>query len=164
MKECLLMVMEKYFKDLRSKIGHDEIIMTGVAGVLFDKTGTKILLEKRGDGSTGWSLVGGMQNLNESAMTSLQREFKEEAGLDVEITALIGVDTNFHQVFPSGDKAQIPCFIFEVTQVGGELVPDGDETLALEYVSIADQPKMFNEQHQLVIDQLYKQAPYGWYF
>ena len=31
-----MMVMENYFKALREKIGHDEIIMPGVAGVLFD--------------------------------------------------------------------------------------------------------------------------------
>ncbi|WP_242459569.1 hypothetical protein [Weissella confusa] len=48
------MVMENYFKDLRAKIGHDEIIMPGVAGILFDETRTKVLLEKRGDGEIGW--------------------------------------------------------------------------------------------------------------
>lgn len=53
------MVMENYFKDLRAKIGHDEIIMPGVAGILFDETRAKVLLEKRGDGEIGWSLVGG---------------------------------------------------------------------------------------------------------
>ncbi|MFO9689433.1 NUDIX domain-containing protein [Weissella confusa] len=157
------MVMENYFKDLRGKIGHDEIIMPGVAGILFDETRTKVLLEKRGDGEIGWSLVGGMQNLGESAMTSLQREFKEEAGIDVEIAALVGVDTNFHHVFPSGDKAQIPMFLFEVTHVGGELQTDGDETLALEFVPLASHPKMYNVQHQLAIDQLIAEVPYGWY-
>ena len=53
------MVMENYFKDLRAKIGHDEIIMPGVAGILFDETRAKVLLEKRGDGEIGWSLVAG---------------------------------------------------------------------------------------------------------
>jgi hypothetical protein len=55
------MVMEQYFKNIRQKIGHDEIIMPGVAGVLFDETRQKVLLEQRGDGEIGWSLVGGMQ-------------------------------------------------------------------------------------------------------
>lgn len=157
------MVMEAYFKDLRAKIGHDEIIMPGVAGVLFDETRTKILLEQRGDGEIGWSLVGGMQNLNESAMTSLTREFKEETGLDVIITGLIGVDTNFHHTFPNGDKAQIPMTLFEVTHTGGQLEADGDETLSLQFVSLASHPKMYNPQHQFAIDQLIAQVPYGWY-
>ncbi|MBZ6069821.1 hypothetical protein K8375_06995 [Weissella cibaria] len=63
--------MENYFKALREKIGHDEIIMPGVAGVLFDATRTKVLLEKRGDGEVGWSLVAGMQNLGESSVPRL---------------------------------------------------------------------------------------------
>lgn len=157
------MVMEAYFKELRAKIGHDEIIMPGVMGILFDETRTKVLLEQRGDGEIGWSVVGGMQNLNESAMTSLIREFKEETGLDVEISQLIGVDTNFHHVFPNGDKAQIPVTVFEVKQVGGELRADGDETLSLQFVPLASHPQMYNTQHQFTIDQLIKQTPFGWY-
>lgn len=47
------MVMEQYFKNIRQKIGHDEIIMPGVAGILFDETHTKVLLEQRGDGEIG---------------------------------------------------------------------------------------------------------------
>jgi 8-oxo-dGTP pyrophosphatase MutT (NUDIX family) len=157
------MVMEAYFKDLRAKIGHDEIIMPGVAGVLFDETRTKVLLEQRGDGEIGWSLVGGMQNLHESAMTSLIREFKEETGLDVEIASLIGLDTNFHHTFPNGDKAQIPMTLFEVTQTGGSLQADGDETTSLQFVPLESQPTMYNPQHQYAIDQLIKDIPYGWY-
>ena len=160
----IYMVMEDYFKDLRHKIGHEEIIMPGVAGILFDDTRQEVLMEQRGDGEIGWSLVGGMQNLGESAPTSLIREFKEEAGIDVKITALIGVDTNFHHTFPSGDKAQIPMFLFEVEKTGGKLIADGDETLSLEFVPLAKQPKMYNQQHQLAIDQIRKEVPYGWYF
>lgn len=157
------MVMEPYFRDLRAKIGHDEIIMPGVIGVLFDETRTKVLLEQRGDGEIGWSLVGGMQNINESAMTSITREFEEETGLKVEIERLIGVDTNFHHVFPNGDKAQIPVTVFEVTQIGGKLHADGDETLSLQFVPLDSHPKMYNNQHQFTIDQLIKQTPFGWY-
>lgn len=47
------MVMEDYFKDLRHKIGHEEIIMPGVAGILFDDTRQKVLMEQRGDGEVG---------------------------------------------------------------------------------------------------------------
>ncbi len=159
-----MMVMENYFNALREKIGHDEIIMPGVAGVLFDATRTKVLLEKRGDGEVGWSLVAGMQNLGESSVTTIIREFKEEAGIDVTVTALIGVDSNFHHTFPSGDQAQIPMTLYEVKQTGGDLRADGDETLALAFVPLADNPKMYNSQHQLVIEQLQRQVPYGWFF
>lgn len=158
------MVMEQYFTNLRKKIGHEEIIMPGVAGILFDETHQKVLMEQRGDGEIGWSLVGGMQNLGESAPTSLIREYKEETGIDVKIKALIGVDTNFHHTFPSGDKSQIPMFLFEVERVGGTLIADGDETLSLKFVPLSEQPKMYNKQHQLAIDQISNQVPYGWYF
>lgn len=158
------MVMEEYFKHLRAKIGHQEIIMPGVAGILFDRSRTQVLLEKRADGEHGWSLVGGMQNLGESAMTSLQREFKEETNLEVIITDLIGIDTNFHHVFPNGDRAQIPMTLFEVKAVAGQLQPDLEETAAVDFVPLASHPHMYNQQHQLAIDQLCANVPYGWYF
>jgi 8-oxo-dGTP pyrophosphatase MutT (NUDIX family) len=157
------MVMEDYFINLRAKIGHDEMLMPGVAGVLFDESRTKVLMEKRTD-AEGWGLVGGMQNLGESAVTGMVREFKEETGLDVEVVALIGIDSNFHHVFPNGDRAQIPGTIFEVNRIGGTLKADGEETASLAFVPLADNPKMYNVQHQLVIDQLIAQAPYGWFF
>lgn len=158
------MVMEAYFKQLRKKIGHDEIIMPGVAGVLFDESRQRILMERRRDDSTGWSLVGGLQNLGESAPESMVREVKEETGLDVSVSKLIGVDTNFHHTFPNGDQAQIPMFLFEVTALGGHLHADGDETLQLTYVLITPLPQMYNTQHQLAVEQLAKKAPYGWFF
>jgi hypothetical protein len=54
--------------------------------------------------------------------------------------------------------------LFEVEQIGGQLKADGDETLSLSYVPLSDHPQMYNTQHQLAIDQMIKQAPYGWYF
>ncbi|GAK31293.1 hydrolase [Weissella oryzae SG25] len=158
------MVMENYFKELRSKIGQTEIIMPGVAGVLFNQNRDQVLMEKRGDGSKDWGLVSGMQNLGESATESIIREFKEETNLDVTVTALIGIDTNFHHVFPNGDQAQIPMFLFEVECLGGQPIPDGDETLELAYVALQPVPKMYNPQHQLAVNQLAKKVPYGWFF
>jgi 8-oxo-dGTP pyrophosphatase MutT (NUDIX family) len=156
------MVMESYFRNLREKIGQEEIIMPGVAGVLFNKDRTAILMAKRTD-ADDWSLVGGMQNLGESAVTTIIREFKEETGLDVTVTKLIGVDTNFHHVFPNGDKAQIPGTIFEVKRVSGDLVADNDETASLAFVPLAEHPIMYNEQHQRVVGALIADKPYGWF-
>lgn len=157
------MVMEKYFKDLRNKIGPDEIIMPGVAGVLFNNDRSAVLMETRSDGEVGYSLIGGMQNLGESAIETMIREFKEEVGLDVEIVDLIGVDTNFHHTFPNGDKAQIPSFIFEVQAVGGDLKVDGDEVLDVQFIELANKPFMYNSQHQKVVNKLIAGEDYGWY-
>lgn len=48
----LAMVMENYLKTCAPKLGTTN--PAGVAGILFDKTRTKVLLEKRGDGEIGW--------------------------------------------------------------------------------------------------------------
>ncbi|MDR0899082.1 MAG: NUDIX domain-containing protein [Lactobacillaceae bacterium] len=156
------MTMEQYFTNLRSKIGHEEIIMPGVVGILFDESRTKILMEQRNDGSSGWSFVGGMMNLGESASQTIIREFQEETGLIVKVNKLLGIDTKFHHTFPNGDKAQIPGIVFEVSKVSGQLKPD-EESSVVEFVEPTTDLKMYNQQHQRILEHLVKGDVPSWF-
>lgn len=147
------MELEDYFKNLRAKIGHDEILMPGVNGVLYDETGEKVLLQKRAD-THMWGLPGGMMNLGETGPESLIREFQEETGLIVRVTKLLAVHTDHHIVWSSGDKAQTVGITYLVEKVGGELDIHDEETLDLAYVPLHPVPKMFNQQHQDTIEAL----------
>ena len=61
----------------------------GVGVILVDDTG-RVLLEKRSDNGM-WGLPGGGIEPGESVCETALREVKEETGLDIEITGLVGV-------------------------------------------------------------------------
>jgi 8-oxo-dGTP pyrophosphatase MutT (NUDIX family) len=73
-------------KVIDSHITH---VKVGVGVTILDDRG-RILLEKRSDNGT-WGLPGGGIEPGESVYETALREVKEETGLDIEITGLVGV-------------------------------------------------------------------------
>ncbi|WP_319021864.1 NUDIX hydrolase [Marinilactibacillus psychrotolerans] len=57
--------MKDYIKWLRTKVGHEKILLNFVGGILVNKQ-QEIFLQKRGDKKT-WGLLGGAMKLGESA-------------------------------------------------------------------------------------------------
>jgi ADP-ribose pyrophosphatase YjhB (NUDIX family) len=53
----------------------------------------RILLQRRTD-SGNWALPGGAMEITESLTDSAVREVKEETGLDIEVTGLVGTYTD----------------------------------------------------------------------
>ncbi len=72
-----------YINWIRSKVGHEKIILVFAGGCLFNNGG-KVLLQKRGDFGK-WGFPGGAIELGEKPEEAAIREFKEETGLGVEI-------------------------------------------------------------------------------
>jgi ADP-ribose pyrophosphatase YjhB (NUDIX family) len=108
-------------------------IRPGVAAVIFD--GDRVLLQRRDD--TGrWGLPGGGVEPGESVRQAIIREVREETGLVVEPTRLIGVysDPVHHQVvtYPDGNVIHYVSTVFECVVRGGVLAC-GDESLALDW-------------------------------
>ena len=87
----------------------------------------KILLtqfEKAGHPRSGaWALPGGGMEWGEQAHETLQREFKEETGLDATVGALLGVQSEWFEVAPlETDKISHALrLIFEVDFIPGAL-------------------------------------------
>ena len=75
--------MADYISWLRSKVGHEKVILVFAGGCLFNDEG-KVLLQKRGD-SGKWGFPGGAIELGETPEETAVRELKEETGLDVEV-------------------------------------------------------------------------------
>ncbi len=71
-----------YISYIRSKVGHDKVILTFAGGILVNTEGA-ILLQLRGDKKT-WAIPGGAMELGESSVDTLKREFLEETGIEVE--------------------------------------------------------------------------------
>lgn len=81
----------------------------------------RIVLIRRRDNDL-WALPGGGMELGESIVDTAVREVKEETGLDVEVTGLIGVYTNPHHVmaYTDGEVRQQFSLCFTTRLLGGD--------------------------------------------
>ena len=89
----------------------------------------RILLIKRRD-NTLWALPGGGHEIGETIAHTAEREVKEETGLDVKVTGLVGVYTNPAHVvaFTDGEVRQQFSLFFTTRLLGGTLAIDHEST------------------------------------
>ena len=137
---------QNYISWLRSKVGHEKVILVFAGGCLFDDRG-RVLLQKRSD-SGKWGFPGGAIELGETPEEAAIREVKEETGLDVQVETLIGIYTDSDIKYPNGDEAHSICIAYRLKAVSGQLACDGVETAALQYFAMDELPEMFCKQHE----------------
>ena len=102
----------------------------GVFGIVFDGKG-RVLLCHRRDYDL-WNLPGGGLEVGESPTEGVIREVKEESGLDVVISRLVGI-------YSKPERNDI-IFSFVCKRIGGELLLN-DEADRIEYFEIDSIPK-----------------------
>jgi 8-oxo-dGTP diphosphatase len=126
--------MPDYVRDLRAVVGQRRLILVGAAAVIRDQAG-QVLLVRRSD--TGeWALPAGIMELGEVIADTLVREVREETGLEVEPMRLTGLYTDpsmQNMTYPHGDQVQVVNVTFECRVLGGQICPDGTETLDVVY-------------------------------
>jgi ADP-ribose pyrophosphatase YjhB (NUDIX family) len=71
-------------------------LVPGGAALVVDQQG-RILLQRRAD-SGNWSLPGGVMELGETMGHAVVREVREETGLDVELTGILGAGCRWRTV------------------------------------------------------------------
>ena len=154
--------MEKkdYIKWIRSKVGHERIILSFAGGCVFNDKG-EVLLGRRADYNK-WGFPGGAMELGETAEETAIREYMEETGLEVRVKRLIGVYSGYLADHPNGDKAQSVVIAFEMEIVGGELKINDDESLELKFFPIDETPELFCKQHEDFLEDI-KNKRYGVY-
>jgi 8-oxo-dGTP pyrophosphatase MutT (NUDIX family) len=128
------MAMSPYVRAMRSKIGHDVLMLQSVTIMLFDDD--RLLLAQDADSGL-WMTVGGAIEPDETPADAAVRECWEETGLLIEPTRLLGVfaGPEFRIGYPNGDSVSYVATVFEARRIGGETRPDGSETVALRFVS-----------------------------
>ncbi|MET9642773.1 NUDIX hydrolase [Streptomyces syringium] len=103
-------------------------LVVAASAVVTDAHG-RILLQRRRDNDL-WALPGGGMDLGDSLPGAAVREVKEETGLDVEITGLVGTYTDPRHVIAYSDgevRRQFNvCFTARIT--GGELTISDEST------------------------------------
>lgn len=132
------MPISDYLRNIRSKVGHDLLLMPSVTMVVRDDRG-RILLTKNADVNS-WTLPGGSIEPNESPKDAAIREMREETGLFVEPVRIIGVygGPQYRVAYPNGDIVSYVATVFECKVVSGEMTPDYEESLDVRYFSEAD--------------------------
>ena len=132
------MSLSPYLRALREQIGTARLLLPSVTALLFDEADRLLLVRQREEGI--WSTPGGFIEPEECPADAVVREMWEETGLLVtpqRIAAVFG-GPEFVVHYPNEDEAQYVTIVFDCTLVGGQFHPDGEETTAAAYWSLAE--------------------------
>lgn len=129
-----------YWKKLRQAVGKETLIMPGAAGAISQNG--KILLI-RNKGLNKWQIPGGLQEVGEPIQQTVQREIKEELGLEMTAGPLISVfsEPKWDIELSNGDKIQQLTFFFLME---GEISPirmQASEVAAYEFFAPTEIPE-----------------------
>src|ERR671930_1321720 len=96
-------------------------IVPSVTAIVPNERG-EILMVHKTDNDL-WALPGGGMDVGESIAETVVREVKEETGIDVEVTGVVGIYTNPNHVMAYDDgEVRQQCSICSTTRIlGGEL-------------------------------------------
>ncbi|HER2923168.1 TPA: NUDIX domain-containing protein [Streptococcus pyogenes] len=151
---------QDYISYIRSKVGHDKIILNFAGGILTNDDG-KVLMQLRGDKKT-WAIPGGTMELGESSLETYKREFLEETGIEVEAVRLLNVYTHFEEVYPNGDAVQTIVFIYELTAVSDMAIDNfhNEETLKLQFFSHEEIAELesVSAKHRLMLEEYFSDS------
>jgi len=104
-----------------------------VVALVLVRQGDDVLLVRQSYGQRYWSLPGGMIEHGESVDQAAIREVKEETGLDVRLTRVVGIYSR-----PDEDALAVT---FEAEVVGGELHPAADDVSECRYFPLDHLPE-----------------------
>lgn len=147
----------KFILELREKIGHDLLWLTGITGIVLDDA-NHILLVRRTD--TGrWSLPAGILEPGEQPAIGLLREIEEETGVEAEIERLVSIDSLPPSSYSNGDHVQFLDLCFRCRPLRGEARVNDDESLEVAWFPLADLPPLTDREltyltHALKPDEL----------
>jgi ADP-ribose pyrophosphatase YjhB (NUDIX family) len=106
----------------------------------------QVLLTKREDFEI-WCLPGGQVEEGESLVQAAIRETKEETGLDVELTRLVGVYSRI------GGFPDVHAVLYAARPISGEIRLQPGETVDARYFSVDDLPvEIMLGQKQRILD------------
>lgn len=105
----------------------------------------KILLTQREDFET-WILPSGGVEDGESIAQAAIRETKEETGLDVELTKLVGIYSRL------GNMSPVHAVLFVAKPIGGEIKCQEGETISVEWFAFDEIPSPLSAGHKKRIE------------
>lgn len=141
-----------FVMDLRQFVGTAPLILMGASALIFDDR-QRVLLGLRGDNRL-WGMPAGQMELGETPAGTVVRETYEELGLQIRVTKLLGVFTgsNAFHTYPDGNQVQVAGARFLAEVIGGELKPDGEETLDAQWFALDHLPAMV-PRHRFALEE-----------
>ena len=125
------MTTPKFILELREKIGHDLLWLTGITGVVLDGE-QQVLLVRRADNGR-WSLPAGILEPGEQPALGLIREIHEETAVETEIVRLVSIDALPPSSYPNGDQVQYLDLCFHCRPLRGTPQVNDEESLEVAY-------------------------------
>lgn len=117
---------------------------------LGDQNPRSIVLIERGRPPSGWALPGGFVDIGETVEAAARREAKEETGLDVRLTHLLGVYSD-PQRDPRGHTVSI-CY---VARASGHPVGQDDARTAQVFNPNRIEVTLAFDHHRIIADYLH---------
>jgi ADP-ribose pyrophosphatase YjhB (NUDIX family) len=121
-----------YFNDPNAPKANS--IVPSVTAIVPNDRGELLLVHKTDNDL--WALPGGAMEIGESMADTVVREVKEETGVDVEVTGVVGIYTNPNHVmaYDNGEVRQQCSICFTTRMLGGQLTTSS-ETSEVQFVA-----------------------------
>ncbi|MGW2559644.1 NUDIX hydrolase [Streptomyces sp. NPDC001514] len=129
------MARTEYYDDPNAPKPNSMVV--AASAVVTDGRG-RILLQRRRDNDL-WALPGGGMDMTDSLPGTAVREVKEETGLDVEVTGLVGTYTDPRHIieYSDGEVRRQFNVCFRARVIGGDL-SISDESTELRFVDTSE--------------------------
>jgi 8-oxo-dGTP pyrophosphatase MutT (NUDIX family) len=136
------MTMSPYLAMLREAVGNKLVIVPGAAGIVRDSEGRVLVLQRADDGQ--WDLPAGATDPGETPAETVEREVREESGLEVRARRVAGVfgGRAFRHTYPDGEEVEGLITVFDCERIGGELRFHDGEATAARFFAPAEMPRL----------------------
>jgi ADP-ribose pyrophosphatase YjhB (NUDIX family) len=112
-------------------------IVPSVTAIVPNEHGAILMVHKTDNDL--WALPGGAMDIGEAMADAVVREVKEETGIDVEVTGVVGIYSNPNHVmaYDDGEVRQQCSICFTARMLGGQFATSS-ETKEVQFVAPAD--------------------------
>jgi 8-oxo-dGTP pyrophosphatase MutT (NUDIX family) len=133
-------------------------IVVAVTAFVLDEDGRVLLIRRTDNGL--WAIPGGAQDVGEYIADTVVRETKEESGIDVKVTGVVGIYSNPNHVmaYSDGEVRQQFSICFRAKRLGGRPTPS-IESSEVRWVSRQELDELpIHPSMRLRIDHGYRHA------
>lgn len=143
---------QSYEGQLRRHVGSRKLLMPGARAFIQDGDGRTLFIKRRDNGR--WGLPAGGKELDETLYETLEREVKEETGLDVVSATLIAVysGSRFSGRNMFGNDYEHLVFQFRVDEWSGSLVRETDESTDAGFFHAQELPEPYEYYREAFAD------------